>query len=155
MLSNTITLSALNCDTLILMNKTLKLIAVIVIAAAVIAGVAFGANIVSGSLADSGKVSSKCSGGQHKQHEMEIKNDKFSPALVKAVKCDTLVIKNLDNKGRLIAFGKHDKHIAYDGVTERYLLKNEEFKVTLNKTGDFLIHDHNQDEVQASFIVVD
>jgi hypothetical protein len=118
-----------------------------------ITAVIFGAVKLADSLADSGKVATKCDSGQHQTYEMEIKNSSFSPAYINANRCDTMIIKNLDDWGRLIAFGKHDHHTAYGGTTERYLLKNEELKITLDKAGTYLVHDHNQDEVQATFHV--
>jgi hypothetical protein len=135
------------------MKKTLKGVGTALGCLLAIAIVVVGANKASGSLADSGKVSTMCTDGQHQKYELSIKDNGFSPAYVEARRCDTLIIKNLDDRARLIAFGKHEQHIPYDGISERYLLKNEEFSVTLDKTGTFLIHDHNQDEVKATFVV--
>lgn len=94
----------------------------------------------------------KCS-GQHKTYTVNIENDKMTPEHTNAKRCDTLVIVNLDDQQRIIAFGQHDKHVAYDGITEHYLSQNGKFDVTLIQPGDFLFHDHAQEEVQATFTV--
>ncbi len=91
--------------------------------------------------------------GSHAVHKFVIQNDKMVPAHTKAARCDTLIITNMDDRPRIIAFGKHDKHVAYDGVTERYLSPEGEFDVTLIQPGTFLFHDHNQEEVAGTFTV--
>jgi plastocyanin len=135
------------------MNKSLKLVIVGPIFIVLIAAAAIGAFSIANSLSDSGKVSTKCQEGQHHHYDLVIKNDKFSPNSISATRCDTLTIKNLDNRGRLIAFGKHEAHTAYDGISERYLTKDESFSLTLDKTGSYIMHDHEEEEVKASFTV--
>lgn len=87
------------------------------------------------------------------EHQIDIKQDSAQPNVVQASLCDTLTIINEDPKVRLMAFGKHDHHIAVDGITQRLLNQNEQFMITLDKTGTFTVHDHYQDEVQATFVV--
>jgi hypothetical protein len=92
--------------------------------------------------------------GKYAVHKVNIQNDKVNPPHTNAKRCDTLVITNLDDVPRVIAFGKHEKHVAYDGVTERYLSPRGKFQVTLIQPGNnFLFHDHNQEEVQGTFTV--
>lgn len=87
------------------------------------------------------------------QHTIIIENNTVTPAHVDANRCDTLMVKNLDNESRLMAFGVHNKHIAYDGIKEQLLLKGESFTTTMIQTGDFKVHDHEDDDVGATFTV--
>lgn len=87
------------------------------------------------------------------QHVVTIQHDTMSPTHIDGKLCDTLQIKNLDNVSRAIAFGDHDHHVPYDGVTERVLDKNESFTITLNQTGAYHFHDHFHDEVTGTFTV--
>jgi hypothetical protein len=86
-------------------------------------------------------------------HVVTIRNNAVIPEHTSAKLCDRLIIKNLDKNSRLIAFGLHEEHVPYDGVSERLLGQNESFTVTLSQTGDFRFHDHLQDEVQGTFTV--
>jgi hypothetical protein len=86
-------------------------------------------------------------------HKVTIENDIVSPLHTTATKCDTLTITNLDTTRRDIAFGVHDKHIAYDGISEQALIKDQSLTVTLVQTGDFIFHDHMHDEVRGTFSV--
>ena len=94
----------------------------------------------------------KCT-GKHVVHEVNIENDKMVPAHTDAKRCDTLIITNLDDQQRIIAFGKHEKHIAYDGVSERYLSQKGTFSITLIQSGTFLFHDHEEEDVRGTFTV--
>lgn len=87
------------------------------------------------------------------EHFVEAKDNKMQPANIEAKLCDKLTITNKDDKIRRIAFGVHDQHIAYNGVVEKVLRKDQSFSVTLNESGEFLFHDHLQEEVQATFTV--
>jgi hypothetical protein len=89
----------------------------------------------------------------HVSHFVTIKDSVVSPENTVASKCDTLTIKNLDDVDRMVAFGVHEMHTAYDGVEERDLLGNQEFTVTLIQTGSFKFHDHMHDEVAGTFQV--
>lgn len=86
-------------------------------------------------------------------HVIEIKNDKFTPDYIDAKICDKLTIVNRDDKLRLVAFGVHDEHIYYDGVTEKVLKKDEQLTISLNQAGIYIFHDHLQEEVQGRFKV--
>lgn len=86
-------------------------------------------------------------------HRATIKNGEVSNDRISGRLCDTLTIVNQDDISREIAFGLHDHHEPYDGVTERVLGKGESFTVTLNQVGSFRWHDHIHDEVQGFFTV--
>jgi plastocyanin len=86
-------------------------------------------------------------------HRVNIQNDAFSVQKISGLLCDTLTITNIDDKIRNIAFGEHDDHQPYNGVTEKILQKNGSFTITFDKTGTFEVHDHLQNETQAFFTV--
>lgn len=85
--------------------------------------------------------------------EINISGDKINPEQTVGKACDTLTITNSDNKTRLIAFGHHDSHKQYDGVTEKVLRQGQSFTVTLNEKGTYTVHDHYDDEVEGTFVV--
>lgn len=87
------------------------------------------------------------------EHIVVIKNNVAVPNDITGKLCDTLTVKNEDDVTRFMAFGRHDNHQAYDGVGERTLGKGQSFTVTLDKTGEFLFHDHLHDEVHGTFTV--
>lgn len=91
--------------------------------------------------------------GTHADHKVTIKNDVASPGYIDAPQCDTLTIVNADQEDRLIAFGLHEKHEPYDGVTEKLLKQNQSLTVTLRQAGNFRFHDHIHDEVGGTFTV--
>jgi plastocyanin len=86
-------------------------------------------------------------------HVVKIQDDKLQPTHVDGKLCDTLRIENLDDVTREIGFGKHDHHVAYDGIAEKILQKDDTVTVTLVQTGEFRFHDHFHDEVAGSFTV--
>lgn len=86
-------------------------------------------------------------------HAVVIRGGAVEPAHTTATKCDTMTITNQDDTPRLMAFGVHASHVPYDGIAERYLLKDQTMTVTLDQTGEFLFHDHLHDEVQGTFTV--
>lgn len=86
-------------------------------------------------------------------HRIEIHKDLVTPSSVGASLCDRLTIVNLDIKSREIAFGQHDNHFTYDGISQRILRQNQSLTVTLNKSGSYIFHDHFQDTVGGRFVV--
>jgi plastocyanin len=86
-------------------------------------------------------------------HIVTIADGKMSPTHVTGRLCDTLTIKNTDDVLRYIAFGKHDQHQPYDGVSEKTMSKDQEFTITLNEAGDYKFHDHLHDETAGTFTV--
>jgi hypothetical protein len=87
------------------------------------------------------------------KHTAIIEHDKVTPSHINAMQCDTLTIINKDDKERLIAFGTHDNHISYDGVSEQTVERGQHITVTLITTGNYLFHDHFEDEVKGTFSV--
>ena len=90
-----------------------------------------------------------------KSHRIVIQGDRMKPSQVHANLCDKLTIINQDNKTRLIAFGEHDEHKSYDGVSEKFLKKNQSLEVTLKRAGNFKFHDHLQEYLTGSFTVTE
>lgn len=87
------------------------------------------------------------------EHFVDVKDNKMQPEVTKAKLCDRLTITNKDGRLRLAAFGLHNEHIYYNGITEKVLKKDEMLTITLNQTGTYIFHDHLQEEVQGQFIV--
>lgn len=88
-------------------------------------------------------------------HTVIIRGNIINPQHTEASRCDRLTIINEDDAARLMAFGNHDHHQAYDGVTEQLLKQGQSLTVTLKQTGTFTFHDHLHDEVEGSFTVAD
>lgn len=108
----------------------------------------------SGLLASHRQAADFCA-GHLATHTVTIRNDTVTPTHVQAARCDRLTIINRDDKRREMAFGVHDQHIAYDGVLQRLLRKDESLTVNLVQAGDYHFHDHFQDEVEGTFTVSD
>lgn len=91
---------------------------------------------------------------QNKQnHIVTIKDSKFTPAVIQAQRCDTLTFVNEDDVEREITFGQHNQHVSYGGEDHIILDDGRPETITLNETGDFIIHDHREPSVGGSFIV--
>lgn len=89
------------------------------------------------------------------EHFVEAKDNKMHPEVINAKLCDKLTITNKDDKLRRIAFGVHEEHIAYNGVIEKILRKDQSFTITLNEPGEFIFHDHLQEETSSNFNVAE
>lgn len=100
-----------------------------------------------------GNARARCSKGDHKSYTAVIVRDRVLPTHTSAKLCDKLTIINRDHKDRLVAFGRHDSHISYDGVSERNLGPNQSLTVTLIRQGDYRFHDHFDDDVSGTFTV--
>src|SRR4051812_3256281 len=58
-------------------------------------------------------------------HAVIIENELVTPAKTAAGLCDQLTIINRDDKLRELAFGQHEDHVPYDGVTEKSLAQGD------------------------------
>lgn len=130
-----------------------KLVLLIVAFIVLVVGIVYITTSLTSGLLDAHKTAAAICNTYPVTHTVVIQNDTVSPEHVQASRCDKLTIINRDNKQREIAFGQHDNHVAYGGVLERTLKQNQEFTVTLDKTGDYHFHDHHQDEVGGTFSV--
>ncbi len=86
-------------------------------------------------------------------HKVTIQNNAATPKHTHGKLCDTLIITNQDNQILLMAFGQHDNHQPYDGITEQQLSQGQSLTVTLNQTGTYEFHDHIGDVIQGDFTV--
>lgn len=86
-------------------------------------------------------------------HFVYIQDGKAIPAATSGLLCDTLTIINKDPKLRVIAFGPHDRHITYNGVTEQALAENQSMTITFDRMGTFTFHDHVDYSSAGTFIV--
>ncbi|HLZ14361.1 MAG TPA: hypothetical protein VKQ34_00025 [Candidatus Saccharimonadales bacterium] len=91
--------------------------------------------------------------GTHGAHTVLIQHNVMTPVHTSAHHCDKLTITNMDATDRLVAFGPHEHHVAYDGVTDQLLLQGQSLTITLNQIGTFNFHDHLHDEVAGDFTV--
>jgi len=105
------------------------------------------------STAKTGNEIARCSSVMQPVHQVVIKDGKVSPGSTSALECDTLVITNEDSRIRLMAFGPHEHHISYDGVSERALGQGQSLTVKLVRAGTFTFHDHSDETVRGSFTV--
>ncbi len=87
------------------------------------------------------------------EHFVTIANGELSSVDIHGGLCDKLTITNNDDQLRLMAFGVHDHHQSYDGVTEKTLLKGQSMTIVLDQRGTYTFHDHLHDEVKGTFTV--
>lgn len=97
--------------------------------------------------------SAACAGTNSTSHLVVIKDGVVTPETTNATRCDMLTIINNDSKTREIAFGQHDNHIEYGGVSEKPVAPGESLTITLDKLGEYIFHDHYQEEVGGTFSV--
>jgi hypothetical protein len=134
-----------------------KLLPLVLIASSLTlgAGVFFLTQQLSGNFltakAEAGQAAACTKQGSH--HTVAISGDRVEPVRTKARLCDTLTILNNDDKLRDMAFGVHDRHTAYNGISVKSLLKGQSFTVVLDEKGTYLFHDHYQDEIAGDFTV--
>ena len=134
--------------------KTIALmVGFLVLAVAIAGGIdALASKLIGKPTASASPTPVVCS-GKHASHEVEIKDNAMVPAKTTAKLCDTLSFTNEDAANRLVAFGPHDDHVPYDGVTEKLLSTGDSFTITLNQAGNYHFHDHIQDVAQGDFTV--
>jgi cytochrome o ubiquinol oxidase subunit IV len=92
--------------------------------------------------------------GASTMHMVVIKNGLASPQHTDAHRCDTIMFMNEDNVSRYIAFGPHENHEVYGGVTGLSLSNGQEDQtLILNEAGTHSFHDHLHDEMTGDFTV--
>lgn len=134
-----------------LMTRGLKIALSALAGLVLVVGVGVGSVLLASMYLSSQKTECEEAG---KKYLVTIEDSVVTPKHIDAQLCDTLTITNNDDTERLMAFGEHDKHVAYDNVSQRYLSKGQSIEVTLVEAGDYLFHDHNDDEVLGTFSVV-
>jgi len=130
-----------------------KLVLLVVTFVVIVGGIVWLTTWTTSGLLTSHKDAAGFCAGHLVTHTVTIENDTATPVHTQAARCDRLTIINRDDKRREIAFGIHDRHVAYDGVLQRLLRKNESLTVNLTQSGDYHFHDHFQEEVEGTFTV--
>lgn len=90
---------------------------------------------------------------QGTNHTVTLQDDQANPQHVNGKLCDTMTFTNKDNAIRLVAFGPHEDHQPYDGITEQALGPNQSLTITFNQLGTYHFHDHIGDVIQGDFTV--
>src|SRR5260221_14778925 len=127
----------------------------IVLIMAVTGGVVYGVYFVANSYLGNrdGHVAAVACTKTYALHKVTIHDNVVQPLATNAKLCDKLTIINNDSRLRLMAFGHHDDHQPYDGVTQKVLDDGQSLTITLNQLGTYTFHDHIEDEVAGSFTV--
>lgn len=99
-----------------------------------------------------GKKTGACE-GQHTNHQVVINDGKVSPVHTDTKLCDTLTFRNMDSEVREIAFGEHDAHTPYAGVTEYVIPKKQNKTINLSDLGTYKFHDHLRPTTAGTFSV--
>ncbi|HSX36683.1 MAG TPA: cupredoxin domain-containing protein [Patescibacteria group bacterium] len=134
--------------------KWLQTFSIIVALILTVSAVAFGVHAFANHyLAKPSAASEATCKTKGQNHLVEMHDNAATPHHLNAKLCDTLTITNADDQIRLVAFGEHESHQAYDGVVERVLQKGQSLTVALNKTGTYHFHDHLDDPAQGTFTV--
>lgn len=98
-----------------------------------------------------GKETGACQGNRD-DHVLVI-GEGLDARRIEANRCDTLTIKSGDGVAHELMFGSVDNPTSYGGVHE-LLIRNDRAKIiTLNETGDFSFHDHNDPSIMGFFSV--
>lgn len=87
------------------------------------------------------------------EHELTLQNDSFSVGKLRLTQCDTLKIVNLDTQPYNLAFGVHDRHIAYPGYSEQLVRPHEFIVVDALQAGEYIMHDHLRDNARVELSV--
>jgi len=95
----------------------------------------------------------RCQGGQQAAYTVRFQPSSVSPGHTDGHLCDRLTFINDTGAIILLAFGPHEHHISYDGISERVLGPGQSVTVTLIKTGSYGFHDHIQDKLVGTFTV--
>lgn len=126
-------------------RKALTILAIVVVlATAAIVGVA---------VATQGRSGDAACAKTGSNHAVTINNGRATPALTRGKLCDTLTITNNDSTDREIAFGPHEDHVPYDGVSERLLRHGQSLQITMDRSGTYRFHDHIHDDSIGKFTV--
>ncbi len=88
-------------------------------------------------------------------HKVVIANDMVTTPHIYAKLCDTITFINEDQTARNITFGTHPEHGPYAGNDEISVTKSRSNSVTLNQTGDYQFHDHEDPRITGGFTVTE
>lgn len=133
--------------------KKLQVIVLVPITALLIAGIIYGVSALSRDALPAKEKRTVTCNTTGTEYVVTITDGILSTRSIQARACDTLTIVNTDDQLRLMAFGIHENHQTYSGVTEETLKPGERMTVTLEELGTFTFHDHLHDEVKGTFTV--
>ena len=78
---------------------------------------------------------------------------RFTPAVLTAQRCDILVLANQGATEVELAFGPHDHHLPYPGITDEPVAPGKSQSLVLSQAGTFGLHDHVHDQAEAQLTV--
>ncbi len=84
---------------------------------------------------------------------IELTPEGFWPRQVQGRLCDRLSFVNESASRRIIAFGPHEKHVAYPGYVERPLKHGQAHSLMLTVPGEYRFHDHYNESIQGTIII--
>lgn len=99
-----------------------------------------------------GKPTGACQGA-YTLHKVTIRDGVVIPKNTIARYCDRLVLINDDGDNLEIAFGEHNHHTPYNGVTEFELSDRRPETIILSQTGTYRFHDHDNPSTFGFFTV--
>lgn len=101
----------------------------------------------------SGRETGACQG--NKDDHVVVIGENIDARHIKASRCDTLTIKSGDGLAHELMFGSYDNPTSYGGVRELFVRNDRAKIITLNETGDFSFHDHNNPSIMSFFTVTE
>ncbi len=104
-------------------------------------------------IASLGGVETGACQGNKENHIVVIKNGLPDPVYTVANRCDTLTFVS-DAGSRTFVFGTHPDYTSYGGLYEVIARSGRPEIVTLNQTGTFMFHDHDDPSVMGHFTVL-
>ncbi len=88
-------------------------------------------------------------------HEIVMEHNAFIPSELTVKACDILRFVNHDEALHEPAAGPHPTHASYPELdAKRPLQKGEMFEVVLNRPGTFSFHDHLNEEMVGTLIIL-
>lgn len=90
-----------------------------------------------------------------KSHIVTINGATATPSTIEARRCDTLSFVSGDDAEREIAFGTHPDDTSYGGLFEITFATGDPETVTLNESGNFVLHDHTNANLRINLFVTD
>lgn len=86
-------------------------------------------------------------------YELILKDGNFTQDHLTVALCDSVKVVNLDAADYQLAFGTHDKHVAFPGFRELTLRQNEFMTIDITQTGTYRLHDHLRDMAAVDLTV--
>lgn len=90
-----------------------------------------------------------------KTHNITINGGVSSSNIIEAERCDTISFINEDQIDHEIAFGEHPEDPSYGGLFELFVESGETEIMTLNETGEFILHAHSSPDILINLLVAE